>query len=118
MTICDIPLQYQEEPPAKKNKKSRRDHNWEGDAQVRQEDPAVFTQANPARKEKPKHKKKKDSLTGGWPEELTKNQDSLYSKLKATKVRGGNKLCVRQLFLKNHLAKHYCQHSRTFIQLV
>ena len=87
MTICDSLSQDQEEPPSKKYKKSWRDRDWEGDAQVRQEDPAVFTQANPARKEKPKHKKK-DSLTGGWPEELTKNQDSLYSKLKATKVRG------------------------------
>ena len=27
MTICDIPSQYQEEPPAKKHKKSRRDHD-------------------------------------------------------------------------------------------
>lgn len=88
MTICDSLSQDQEQPPSKKHKKSQRDRDWEGDAQVRQEDPAVFTQANPARKEKPKHKKKKDSLMGGWLEELTKDQESLYSKLKATKVRG------------------------------
>ena len=87
MTICDSPSEDQEEPAAKKHKKSRRDRDREGDAQERQEDPAVFTQADPTRKEKTK-RKKKDSLTGGWLEELAKDQDSLYRKLKATKVRG------------------------------